>query len=203
MGRDLLALFVLFILLIAGLMRDNILLPLVLFSTFLGALILRKKHHRSRELIVNQLKSYRKELREGQTVQVGSTRFRYDTILATFHMTIGGLISSVEIPSIYRKATGEEQGEAMLYSIVSLIAGWWALPFGPLTTISFIASNLSGGKRITVKELIDGVKNEPMSEPKPKKKKPKEVKEEPPEAPTQFNTGPDSPSAKLLKKKQL
>jgi hypothetical protein len=35
------------------------------------------------------------------------------------------------------------------YTILSLVAGWWGIPWGPIFTISSIFTNLSGGKDVT------------------------------------------------------
>jgi hypothetical protein len=40
-------------------------------------------------------------------------------------------------------------GPALGMSGVSLVAGWWGIPWGPIWTVSTIASNLSGGKDVT------------------------------------------------------
>ena len=76
-------------------------------------------------------------------------------MLTTYHLSVGGLLSLVKIPSVYRVHVGEEHAEGIGYSILSLITGWWALPEGPLVTINFIAQNLHGGEQISVALLID------------------------------------------------
>src|SRR5215472_15935622 len=35
------------------------------------------------------------------------------------------------------------------YSLISLFAGWWGIPWGPIWTLMTIATNLSGGKDLT------------------------------------------------------
>src|SRR5262245_6773149 len=48
-------------------------------------------------------------------------------------------------------------GRAARYSIgftmLSLIAGWWGLPWGPIYTIGAVATNLAGGKDVTAEVL--------------------------------------------------
>jgi hypothetical protein len=46
---------------------------------------------------------------------------------------------------------GNEKGIArgMGFTCLSLVFGWWGLPWGPIRTISSIACNLSGGKDVT------------------------------------------------------
>lgn len=39
------------------------------------------------------------------------------------------------------------------YTIISLIFGWWGIPWGPIHTISSVFTNLKGGKDITAEML--------------------------------------------------
>jgi hypothetical protein len=35
------------------------------------------------------------------------------------------------------------------YTLLSLVAGWWGIPWGPVFTIQALWTNLSGGKDVT------------------------------------------------------
>jgi hypothetical protein len=35
------------------------------------------------------------------------------------------------------------------YTLLSLVLGWWGLPWGPIYTIGSLATNLGGGKDVT------------------------------------------------------
>ena len=39
------------------------------------------------------------------------------------------------------------------YSLVSLVLGWWGIPWGPIYTIGAFITNCSGGKDVTQKVL--------------------------------------------------
>lgn len=39
--------------------------------------------------------------------------------------------------------------KGMPYTLISLVAGWWGIPFGPIFTILALAVNLGGGKDVT------------------------------------------------------
>ena len=39
------------------------------------------------------------------------------------------------------------------YTLVSLLAGWWAVPWGPIYTVSAIVGNFRGGKDVTAAVL--------------------------------------------------
>ena len=43
----------------------------------------------------------------------------------------------------------------IIATLWTMLFGWWALPWGPIKTIHAILFNLSGGKAITVAQLMD------------------------------------------------
>jgi len=40
-------------------------------------------------------------------------------------------------------------GPRLGYSLLSIIAGWWGVPWGPIFTIQSLWTNLSGGRDVT------------------------------------------------------
>ncbi len=61
-------------------------------------------------------------------------------IFATFRRTSG----------VYLVRKNENTGLRKSYfAIISLLFGWWAIPFGPKYSIQAIRSSLSGGKDVT------------------------------------------------------
>ena len=49
------------------------------------------------------------------------------------------------------------------YTLLTLILGWWGIPWGPIYTIGSIFSNLTGGKDVT-QEVIDLLNEEKAEE---------------------------------------
>lgn len=43
--------------------------------------------------------------------------------------------------------------KGLKYTLLSLVLGWWGIPWGPIYTISSLYTNLSGGKNITQEVL--------------------------------------------------
>jgi hypothetical protein len=43
---------------------------------------------------------------------------------------------------------------AFKYILISLLFGWWGIPWGPIYTVSSLLTNFSGGKNIT-KEMLE------------------------------------------------
>jgi hypothetical protein len=40
-------------------------------------------------------------------------------------------------------------GKGLGYTLLTLLAGWWGIPWGPIYTIGSVITNLSGGKDVT------------------------------------------------------
>ena len=56
--------------------------------------------------------------------------------------------------NIYFLRTGESGfSKSIIFTLISLIFGWWGIPWGPIYTIGSLITNLGGGKNIT-KEVI-------------------------------------------------
>ena len=51
-------------------------------------------------------------------------------------------------------------GKSLPYIGLSLLLGWWGIPWGPIYTISSLVTNFKGGKDVTM-ELIASVNEEP------------------------------------------
>ena len=68
-----------------------------------------------------------------------------------FQYTISILVMTFKRPTdIYFLRSGESYiGKALPYTLLSLVLGWWGLPWGLIYTPYVIFSNLSGGKDVT------------------------------------------------------
>lgn len=52
-------------------------------------------------------------------------------------------------PVMFLRGDEDGVGPALNYSLISLAAGWWGIPWGPIWTIATVISNLGGGKDLT------------------------------------------------------
>jgi hypothetical protein len=68
-----------------------------------------------------------------------------------FAYTISFLLVTFKRKSgVYFIRAGENAAaKGFQFTVISSIAGWWGLPWGPKYTIDAIATNLKGGKNIT------------------------------------------------------
>ena len=63
---------------------------------------------------------------------------------------------------IYYIAPGKSAvGPGVGYLFVSLLLGWWGIPWGPIYTIGNIGSILSGGKDVTLEVMSDINQHDP------------------------------------------
>lgn len=49
--------------------------------------------------------------------------------------------------------------DALAPSLVSLLLGWWGIPWGPVYTVQTVYKNMTGGKDITFEVLEAGISN--------------------------------------------
>jgi hypothetical protein len=47
------------------------------------------------------------------------------------------------------RADESRVNKGMPWTLLTLVAGWWGIPFGPIFTITSLVTNLKGGKDVT------------------------------------------------------
>jgi hypothetical protein len=52
-------------------------------------------------------------------------------------------------PIFFLKPEQSALAKSAPYSLISLVAGWWGIPWGPIWTLTTLATNISGGKDVT------------------------------------------------------
>jgi hypothetical protein len=61
--------------------------------------------------------------------------------------------------NIYFIRAGESAiGAGIKYTLLSLVLGWWGIPWGPIFTITALFTNFRGGKDVT-KEIMTSFKS--------------------------------------------
>jgi hypothetical protein len=56
-------------------------------------------------------------------------------------------------------ANRTDWGKALLYSLLSLLLGWWGLPWGPIRTLQAVFVNLTGGQDVTAMRRVPQISN--------------------------------------------
>lgn len=78
-----------------------------------------------------------------------------DTEVVQFEVCMSFLIMSFRIPTcFYIKGHHNTTIRGGLYSLISLVFGWWGIPWGPIYTVKALMRNASGGNSFTVRSLI-------------------------------------------------
>ncbi|MBN1492176.1 MAG: hypothetical protein JXA69_19850 [Phycisphaerae bacterium] len=71
---------------------------------------------------------------------------------------------------IYFIRSGESRAvRGLPYTLLSLVAGWWGIPWGPIFTIGSVLTNLAGGKDVTG-EVVAGLSQCVQDEEEPLEK---------------------------------
>jgi len=78
-----------------------------------------------------------------------------------YQYCISILILTFKRPSdIYFVRAGESAvGKGLGFSLISLLLGWWGIPWGPIHTIGSFITNFRGGKDVT-QEVLASLKQQ-------------------------------------------
>lgn len=125
-------------------------------STFcLGAFVILKAEERKRREFAKWF-SENKENIQGGSVSFEGKEITSQTQLVQFMVVISLLVVSTRVASRYY-VLGQESTTlvSVIYSVITLITGWWGIPHGPLWTVQAIYKNLNSGYRITLSDLLN------------------------------------------------
>lgn len=65
---------------------------------------------------------------------------------------------------VYFVRAGESRvKKGMPWTLLTLVAGWWGIPFGPIFSIMSLVTNFKGGKDVTGSIIV----NTPAAQPQP------------------------------------
>lgn len=76
-----------------------------------------------------------------------------------FSYCISIVVLTFKRPSgiVFLRRDQDGAGQAIGYSLLSGVLGWWGIPWGPIWTIAALVSNARGGRDITLEVLTDRV----------------------------------------------
>lgn len=88
---------------------------------------------------------------EGMTGDELQAELRQGGKFVVFQYCISIIILTFKRPSnIYFVKAGESDvGKGLVFSIISLLFGWWGIPWGPIYTVQALVTNFRGGKDVT------------------------------------------------------
>ena len=97
---------------------------------------------------------------EGLTTAEINVELSHGARFVMYQYTISVIVMTYRRSSDIYFVRAHENGviKGLPFTIMSVVLGWWGLPWGPIHTISSLYQNLSGGKDITkdVVLLMDG-----------------------------------------------
>lgn len=88
---------------------------------------------------------------DGLTNEQINTELAQGAKFVAYQYTISIIVMTFKRSSdVYFIRAGENATvKGLPYTFLSLILGWWGIPWGPVYTIGSLVSNLSGGKDVT------------------------------------------------------
>jgi molybdopterin-binding protein len=88
---------------------------------------------------------------EGMSTHELDLEIRRGGKFVVFLYTISVLIMTFRRGSevYFVKADESAVGKGLGYTLLTLLAGWWGIPWGPIYTIGSVFTNLSGSKDVT------------------------------------------------------
>lgn len=103
---------------------------------------------------------------QGMTTEQIDRELQNGAKFVTFKYTISIIILTFRRTSdIYFIRSGQSSfGKGLPFSLISLIFGWWGIPWGPIYTIGSLFSNLRGGKDVT-SEVLSSINTPESNQP--------------------------------------
>lgn len=100
---------------------------------------------------------------DGMTVGEIKIALQLGAKFVIFEYCVSVVVMTFKRPSdIYFIRPGESAAlKGLPYTLLSLILGWWGLPWGPIYTIQALATDLGGGKDVTSEVLASFQSGQP------------------------------------------
>jgi hypothetical protein len=130
---------------------------LAIASILFGIYLLIKIHRRLRDEFYDWLFRNVQAVRSGGALYSGNL-VTLQTQITQYQAVLSFLLVTIKAPSrVY--LVGYESGRviAILFTLISLLFGWWVIPWGPVHTIRAVSKNISGGFRQTIGDVFEQI----------------------------------------------
>jgi|GEM_PF-2265989 len=78
------------------------------------------------------------------------------TELVQYFACVSLLVLTIKVPSrFYIKRSLSSNIAMLIYTLSTVLLGWWGLPKGPIYTVFVIFKNITGGNKVIVSKLIE------------------------------------------------
>jgi len=96
-----------------------------------------------------------KDLLRSRGINYENFIITHQTEITYYQVVLSFLIITLKIPSrFYVVNFNANASKAAIFSFISLIFGWWGIPWGPIYTIQAVIRNLRGGVRQKIEDLL-------------------------------------------------
>ncbi|HHK40987.1 MAG TPA: hypothetical protein ENJ50_01100 [Planctomycetaceae bacterium] len=94
---------------------------------------------------------------EGMDSQELNSQLQQGARFVIYFYCISIIVMTFRRPSnIYFVRAGENAAvKGLGFSLISLLLGWWGIPWGPIYTMHSLATNFGGGKDVTQEVVAD------------------------------------------------
>ena len=137
--------------------EQQLVLFVVILLSFAGFWYFQKpeEYRKVPDAFLNQLKENKKAIMSNGWLY-GKCLIDKNTIITQYYFTLSLVTFSTKTPSRFY-IVGQENTAAInfIYSFLSFILGWWSIPHGPIFTLQTLYSNLKGGHRIRVADIVN------------------------------------------------
>ncbi len=127
----------------------------LLISSLLFSLFFFIRHEKNKSLEFLNWLFRNKTLLDQGTLLYNGERITKNSEVVQFEAVLSFLVFSTKISSrFYLKTPHNLFIVGLAYSFITLLFGLWAIPHGPIWTIKSIMTNLRGGKRQKILDLL-------------------------------------------------
>lgn len=87
------------------------------------------------------------------------TLITLQTEITQYQAALSFLLITIKAPSrIYIVGIDSSAAVASLFTFISLVFGWWGIPWGPIYTIQAVLKNMRGGTRQKIGEMFEQIR---------------------------------------------
>jgi hypothetical protein len=106
------------------------------------------------------------KLNAGSSIEYQGRTLSSSTDVTQFYACVSFLILTTKVPSrFFIRGSHNTAGIGLIYSLVTLVFGWWGIPFGPIYTIQSLYKNIRGGEKKPISQLLTEIEKIEAAEP--------------------------------------
>lgn len=122
------------------------------------SLFLQKEKNKSEEFILWVFENM-ESIKRGTAMYKGK-QITMETEVVQFQTCISILLLTTKSPSrFFISGQNNVLFASFVFTIVTLIVGWWGIPWGPIYTIQTVIKNLMGGHRKIIGEMVKNIES--------------------------------------------